>query len=562
MMRKLYAIFLVLANLVVYAQFPADSLIHSFNTTRNDSLRIDAAIRLYDLMIDKYPDSLYQILEEAISVGEKRDMAERVVKLEMLKGQILDRLNNYVQAQQAFLRAERILDSLRGELPDSTYLKQKISFFNNMATVFFRTGKMEEALDYYGQVIDYLENASEASRPSNTRLYYMIAYNNIGSVYLQQKQYGPAETYYLKSITYLEEDNKGALSSILNNLGIIEKDRGNYQKSLDYLTRSLELRRERGYITGEVQALNNVGDLLWKMGETRRALDTLIKVSQMAMQHNLMQSYNIASEKLAAIYYELGEYKKAYQTHVDFKLHYDSLMNQENLNNITQIEMQHRFEQKMNEENMQRQKEDLVRQRRETIYFFITITAILLLTLFALLYALQRSKLKRHQLATEKDRLRQKSLELENEKLNLDLDYKNKELTTNVIYLAKTNEFIAEVAEKLMKRRIYFAKENQKLVDELIRDLQGFSERDTWKEFELRFQEVHNDFYRKLNDRFPDLSANEKKLCAFLKLNMTTKEISAITYQSINSITVARSRLRKKLGIDQDENLIAFLEKL
>lgn len=562
MMRVLNTCFLLLSCILLAGQSTSDSLIHSFNTNKNDSLRIDAAILLYDRMIDKHPDSLYQILEEAIYLGEKKDMAERVVKLELLKGQLLDRLNNYVKAQQAFLRAERILDSLRGELPDSTYIKQKISFLNNMATVFFRTGKPEEALDYYRQVIDYLEHANEAALPSNTRLYYMIAYNNIGSVYLQQKKYESAETYYLKSITYLEEENKLALSSILNNLGIIEKDRGYYQKSLDYLTRSLELRRERGFIAGEVQALNNVGDLLWKMGKTRSALDTLLKVSQMAKDHKLIQSYNIAVEKIAAIYYELGEYKKAYLTHVDFKLQYDSLMNQENLNNITQIEMQHRFEQKMNEEAMLRQKEDLVRQRRETSYFFTTITAILLLSVITLLYALQRSKLKRHQLATEKDRLRQKSLELENEKLNLDLDYKNKELTTNVIYLARTNEFIAEVAEKLMKRRIYFTKENQKLVDELIRDLQSFSGRDTWKEFELRFQEVHKDFYLKLNDRFPELSANEKKLCAFLRLNMTTKEVSAITYQSINSITVARSRLRKKLGVDQDENLISFLEKL
>ena len=61
---------------------------------------------------------------------------------------------------------------------------------------------------------------------------------------------------------------------------------------------------------------------------------------------------------------------------------------------------------------------------------------------------------------------------------------------------------------------------------------------------------------------YTKLLRNEKKLCAFLRLNMTTKEISAITYQSVNSITVARSRLRKKLGIDKDENLIAYLEKL
>jgi DNA-binding CsgD family transcriptional regulator/cell division protein FtsL len=247
---------------------------------------------------------------------------------------------------------------------------------------------------------------------------------------------------------------------------------------------------------------------------------------------------------------------------VEFKVHYDSLMNQENLNNITQLEMQQRFEQKLQEDKLLRQKEDLIRQRRETIYLFTIITACLITVVLVMLYALQRGKLKRQHLIAEKDRLLRKSLELENEKLNLDLEYKNKELTTNVIYLAKTNEFIADVAEKLVKRRIYFTRENQKLIDELIRDLQSFSDKNTWREFELRFQEVHINFYTKLLELHPDLSANEKKLCAFLRLNMTTKEISAITYQSLNSITVARSRLRKKLGVDKEENLITYLEQL
>jgi tetratricopeptide (TPR) repeat protein len=512
-------------------------------------------------MVEKYPDSLYQIIEDAHALAKKEGHDEQALRLLTLKGQVFDRLNDFVTAQQLFLQAERTLDSIRSSMPDSSYLKHKINLVNDIATLFFRTNKLEDALRYYKQIIDILESTGESELPSNTKYFYMIGYNNIGSVYLQKSEYDPAETYYLKAMSYLDENDKRGLSSILNNLGIIEKDRGNYQHALDYLTRSIRLRRELGNIAGEVQTLNNLGDLFWKMGETRKALDTLQKVSLMARENQLLRSHTIALEKLAGIYYDLGDHKNAYLTQLDFQSINDSLMNQENLNNITQLEMQQRFEQKLREENLQREKADLVRERREGIYLSAIIIASLVLTILIMLNALQRGKLKRHQLTAEKDRLKSKSLELENEKLNLELEYKNKELTTNVIYLAKTNEFISEVAEKLLKRRIYFSKENQKLIDELIRDLQNFSDKNTWKEFELRFQEVHTEFYNKLLERFPDLSANEKKLCAFLRLNMTTKEISAITYQSLNSITVARSRLRKKLGIDKDENLIAFLEK-
>jgi DNA-binding CsgD family transcriptional regulator len=100
------------------------------------------------------------------------------------------------------------------------------------------------------------------------------------------------------------------------------------------------------------------------------------------------------------------------------------------------------------------------------------------------------------------------------------------------------------------------------VVDRLIYDLKSNRDDKIWKEFEIRFQEVHQDFYSRLNERFPDLTPNEKKLAAFLRLNMTTKDISAITFQLPDSIKTARSRLRKKLGLPQEANIIAFLESI
>lgn len=96
----------------------------------------------------------------------------------------------------------------------------------------------------------------------------------------------------------------------------------------------------------------------------------------------------------------------------------------------------------------------------------------------------------------------------------------------------------------------------------MIKELLQNTSQDVWKEFELRFQEVHSDFYKNLNKTFPDLTPNEKKICAFLRLNMSTKDISAITYQSTRSIDMARFRLRKKMKLENDENLINYLAKL
>ncbi|MDP3442036.1 MAG: hypothetical protein Q8T08_04170, partial [Ignavibacteria bacterium] len=188
--------------------------------------------------------------------------------------------------------------------------------------------------------------------------------------------------------------------------------------------------------------------------------------------------------------------------------------------------------------------------------FFLLLTAILLIFL-------QRSKIRNSKLIEEKLELEQKQSLLEKQKLKEDLEFKNKELTTNVMYLLKKNELITGISERLIKSKLDFKVENQKIIQEIINELRSTQDRDVWSEFETHFTQVHIDFYKRLNEKFPNLSSNEKKLCAFLRLNMSTKDISAITYQSVNSITVARSRLRTKLNISGEEvNLINFLMQL
>lgn len=83
-----------------------------------------------------------------------------------------------------------------------------------------------------------------------------------------------------------------------------------------------------------------------------------------------------------------------------------------------------------------------------------------------------------------------------------------------------------------------------------------------WEEFELLFQKVHHSFYDHLSERFLDLTPNERKLCVFLKLNMNNKQIAQVTFQSEEALKKVRLRLRKKLELDRDTNLVAFVQSL
>jgi DNA-binding CsgD family transcriptional regulator len=130
------------------------------------------------------------------------------------------------------------------------------------------------------------------------------------------------------------------------------------------------------------------------------------------------------------------------------------------------------------------------------------------------------------------------------------------------MYLLKKNEFITSISEKLLNVNAFLNNEDKKWVQDIVREMRSNVDNTVWGEFEMRFQQVHDDFYERLKEVYPDLTPNEKKICAFLRLNMTTKDISSITFQSVKSIQVARTRLRKKMDMTRDENLISYLQQL
>ncbi len=82
---------------------------------------------------------------------------------------------------------------------------------------------------------------------------------------------------------------------------------------------------------------------------------------------------------------------------------------------------------------------------------------------------------------------------------------------------------------------------------------------DNWEHFAHHFDKVHTDFLVLLKNRYPNLTASELKLCAYLRMNLSSKEIAQLMNISIRGVEIGRYRLRKKLGISKDTNLFEFL---
>ena len=150
---------------------------------------------------------------------------------------------------------------------------------------------------------------------------------------------------------------------------------------------------------------------------------------------------------------------------------------------------------------------------------------------------------------------------LKTEKLKADINHKNKELATATLHLMNKNEFITHVKQNLTS----LVRKNPK--DPLTKDLEkimssierNISDDDDWQHFENHFDQVHGDFSQRLTEKYPTLSPQDRRLCAYLRMNMTTKEIANLLNITVRGAEISRYRLRKKLGLSRETNLAEFI---
>lgn len=159
---------------------------------------------------------------------------------------------------------------------------------------------------------------------------------------------------------------------------------------------------------------------------------------------------------------------------------------------------------------------------------------------------------------------KQEIVKLKNEKLRIDNLYKSKELANSTMGVIKKNQFLTELKEELEKIKEYA--EKNKLVSGDVRDVIRKIDRDidneeNWKVFEDYFDRVHEKFLNRLKTKYPILTAKDLRLSAYLRMNLSTKEIAPLMNITVRGVEISRYRLRKKMEIDRNENLNDFLMK-
>lgn len=525
----------------VFGQNAIDSLELRLAKTRDKKTRIQLELALSGQLTSVNLFEALEYSDQAIAQAVSLHNDSLEIAAYLNQGNIFLQLGNYPRALQLY---QRVIQGTR----DTRYISMTAVAHGNTGSIYYYRKENENALTYYRQSLAQFSALPE-DRPQMTRRANLM--NNIGVINEEARRFDAALQYYQDALALgTQLNDHEVMANVINNYGTLYEDQDSVSKAYTYYVRAMKLRESSGNRFGMVRSYHNLGEFYaGKLNNPDSAIHYLSRSIALGREIGAWQTVGSAAGLLSKAYRKKGDFHQALEAMAYHQQVNDSLFNEENTRKIAQLEMQFEFDRKQDQlQSAQYEKE---------LYFWMAGGALFfLLIIVTLLFILQRSKTKRSQ-------RKQERLMVEHAYLKNDLAVKDKQLALNIMYLLNKNELILNISEKLLEIKQNLGENSQAALQKVALDLQSNVQPELWKEFECRFQQVHEQFYNTLTERFPDLTPSERRLCAFLKLNMTTKEISAMTRQNAKSIDVARTRLRKKLNLTgTDQNLITFLVTL
>ena len=496
-------------------------------------------------------DSLIEarkIYLKAIEISEYASDKNSVLTVWLMLGYLHDLLSDNDKSLEYYFMGLHIADSLK-------LSTQQSKFYNNIAIIHHKIGNNKKALGYYFKAATILKEIEDEYYYANTLL-------NIGGTYLDMDFVDSALFYLNKSKEINERlNNHYGLLNYYGLIGELHFEAGDYEKALISFQHQLE---EIGKLDDsffgsstylKIGAFMDFGSVYSEIREFEKAIESYQKAMRLAKKSSFLKYIASAGKGLSKVYEKTGNLDSALVYYKLFQKYNDSLNMEDNIKKITELELDYEFQKERKLLQYEKERIESAQKVKGLIYLSIIGACISGLLLLLLLYVRQKDKHKQ-------SLLKEHNLQLEKESLAKELEFKNKELTTNVIYLLKKNEFISEISNKLKDVDCNTDFIQPKVIVNIINELDRNTSKEVWSEFETRFQEIYGDFYKRLNEKFPGLTPNDLKLSAFLKLHLSSKEISAITYQSTETLKTARHRLRKKLGLSREDNLVAFLNQV
>lgn len=487
----------------------------------------------------RYPDSAFLILKrlhhDALLANDKKTIGICLKQM----GEICYSQGHYSQALEYHQQANRIFSQLN----EKSLLADNL---NDLGIIYYQNMDRKASRKQYDQAMRLYQVLNDKVGLGET-------YGNIGHLYEKQERYDSAFYYQRKALTaYSNADHKGGMGKIYENLGSIYEDLEQYDSARVYFDRSLVLYKAVNNQVSSIEVINNIGDILRKTGNYSAGLVYSRQALQMSVETRNEYQQASAYRDIAKSMNLMGRNDSAYHYMELSRKYLLNIYSDQNNRQMSFLQIIYDTDKK-NDEIARLENGHKVNM---IISVAVVVVIVLLVVMGLLTISRQRLKLRENTAIVEK-----------NEQLNRaqqeQLELKSRELTTHTLQVIQHNQFLESMRSKLDEMISDDKRDQKKQLQQLVKQInQNINHDQQWKDFTMVFEQLHQSFFDNLKSYCEDLTVNDIRLIALLKMNMSSKDMAAIFGISQDSLRVARYRLRKKLNIEEGDNLTSFIQTI
>lgn len=543
------------------AQSESDNLKQSLSH-EHDTIKVVQLLRMAWHHRFSNPDSAYHYVRKADELETDYYLDGVIYRYNTL-GVIAWSLSDYGEALTQF----KTLLELTIELKDSARMSKAL---NNVGSTYFRMGKLQEAADHYFQGLRIKEKIK--AEPKSIAM----AYNNLGSIYYEMGDQEYAEMYLKESLEIRQAINDSlGIADTYHNLARIHREKKDFRLSKQYFLTASVIKEKMNDFRGLASTLTSLA-VLYEVQELYDSAkyyhaksiasakkssssyellrsriskaDLHLKIGEIDDAYQNIQSLgneldNISSLSLIAdanlvksnVFKATGQYDSALFYYKEYVTIRDSSINKENTQHINTLKWEYETEKK---------ELQLASEKRKKLFGYILVGALIIILSLAINRLFAQRKINK----------------ISKEKYESEVDYKNRQLASRTIDLANYNKVLESISDKIAG----VEKDNPEDLARILKKTIKQKQRDIsdWEQVKLHFEEVHPSFFEKINELTPPLTSNEQKHCAYIKMKISNKDIARMLNVNLSSVHVVHHRLKKKLGLVEDDSLTQYINSI
>lgn len=503
------------ANQDVYepAYGMASAALTEFYVTRQDQDSISKYLTIMESQMERDTTSWFKIAY----FGHKAALAE-------FKGDYFNAVVNYYQALEL--------------IPEEDSYK-RFTMHRNLASTYITMDFIKKAEFHANEAIKILPIDE---MPVTEVLTFSTIESKVGN-------FEKADALFMRGIDYAKSNSLVALlAQNYSNYGNHKRREGKYDEALLYMDKSDSICRSLGLDIGLAINGINRAEVFYNMELPKQALKEIKSAEPVVVQMDLVYLTMEYYQLLYFIYDRLGMEEQANRSFRTFIGYKEDFLGDISKSAIVEWELATQRE----VFNKEAGNLSLALERETKNKYLVGFLLSILVLVLSVFYFIRN---RRQILERENDKL-------EKEKLKHALETKSKELLAESLNNLSVQNARLEILEELNPIVDKLPVREQKKFSGLTYKLGTSKNTGFFEEFETRFKGVYEGFYDRILTMAPDLTPNELRICAFIRLNITTKDIAVLTGKSLGTIENTRIAIRKKLGMDSQENLQQFLLNL